>query len=225
MTTALWAVLGKPAVIDLSHNNRDPIDFAALYADGVRLAILKASQGTGFVDPAYAKRRIAAQAAGIIVDAYHFCDGTDPKLQARHFFAAAAPDESMRLAIDCEPNKGSSISFAQADQMADLVDQHRGRQCLRYTGAGFLIPSAINQTPHFRKGPIWWAKYGPQPSGAQLAVLGIDPDDLVLWQETSTGSRPGIKGPVDESYFLGTLEQLALWPALPRFPDSAPKAA
>lgn len=222
--TALWAVLGKPAVIDLSHHNAEPVDFAALREDGVRLVILKASQGTGMTDPLYRAWRRRAADAGLLVDAYHFCDGASPTAQLAHFLAAAEPDDKMRLALDCEPNKGSTIGFAQAEILADLLDQKRGRQALRYTGAGFLIPAAIALTRHFRDGPLWWAKYGPQPSRAKLVALGIEPADIVLWQETDSGHRPGIAGPVDESYFLGTIEELARWPDLPRFP-LAPKPA
>lgn len=217
----LWRPEGKPFVVDMSHNNNGadrqrPIDFAALAADGVKLVIHKASQGNGMVDPCYAPRRKAALAAGLKWEAYHFCDGTPIAGQLQHFIAVAEPDDTMRLAIDCEPNGGSTVSFQAADVFAASLDQRRGLQCLRYTGGGFLTPKAIAATPNLRAGPIWWAKYGPQPTAAQLTGFGILPARVVLWQETPTGTRPGIAGPIDESWWLGTADELAAYPALSR---------
>lgn len=213
--TALWTILGPPLVIDLSHNNPEPIDFAALYADGVRMVIHKATQGIGFVDPLYATRRVRALAAGMKWEAYHFADATSPTAQADHFLAVAGLDGAMRGAVDVEPNKGSTVGFGQADFLVSLIDQRRGTQCLRYTGAGFLVPAAIPLTRKFRDGPLWWAKYGPMPTRQGLSPLGIDPANLVLWQETSTAQRNGAKGQVDESYWLGTAAELAAYPILP----------
>lgn len=213
--TALWLILGKPLVIDLSHNNPEPIDFAALYADGVRMVIHKATQGIGYVDPKYAERRKRAVSAGMLWEAYHFATAQDIDAQIAHFLAVAELDDKMRGAIDCEPNKGSTISFGQADHMAVELDAERSRQCLRYTGFGFLTPAAITATPTFRNGPIWFAKYGPAPTQAQLASIGVKPESLVLWQETSTATRNGATGRIDESYWLGTAAELDAYPALP----------
>jgi lysozyme len=46
-------------IIDISHHE-DPIDFAKVAADGIAAVIAKATQGTTFVDPAYAKFKKAA---------------------------------------------------------------------------------------------------------------------------------------------------------------------
>lgn len=214
--TALWTVLGAPLVIDLSHHNQGPIDFAALYADGVRMVIHKASQGTRMVDPMYAARRKKALAAGLKFEAYHFCDSAPAKDQMEHFLAVAEPDDTMRLALDAEPNGNSTIGFVNVNIFAALLDGRRNRQCLRYTGAGFLTPEAVRSTPDFRAGPFWWAKYGPAPRPDQLAPLGIAPARLVLWQETASGHRKGISGPIDESYWLGTAAELDAYPVLPK---------
>jgi GH25 family lysozyme M1 (1,4-beta-N-acetylmuramidase) len=213
--TALWAILGKPLVIDLSHNNPEPIDFATLYADGVRMVIHKATEGTHFVDPQYKLRRTRALAAGMKWEAYHFASSQAVAAQIDHFLTVADLDEKMRGAIDCEPNKGSTISFAQADDMAVAIDGKLGRQTLRYTGFGFLTPRAVRETRRFRDGPIWFAKYGPAPTRAQLASIGLTPESLVLWQETSTATRRGATGRIDESYWLGTAAELAAYPSLP----------
>jgi GH25 family lysozyme M1 (1,4-beta-N-acetylmuramidase) len=216
--TVLWSLPSKPQCIDLFHgsNNADrdgPIDFAALRADGIDLVIHKASQGVDMVDPLYASRRQAALAAGLRWEAYHFCTSDPVNAQLAHFLAAATPDATMRLGIDIEPNRGATISPAQADAFAAALDSKRGLQTWRYSGMGFMTPGLIAVTTNLRNGPWWWAKYGPAPTPAQLASVGIDFAMLLMWQETATGARPGVTGQIDESYWVAG--DLANYPALP----------
>lgn len=214
--TALWTLLGlKPYVVDLSHAQPEPIDFAALKADGCKMVILKATEGATWVDPRYAERRQAAADAGLIVEAYHFATFAPVAAQIAHFLAVAGLDDKMRGALDFEPNVGNAVTAELADAMADTLDQRRGIACLRYTGAGWLTPKIKALTPHLRAGPIWWAKYGPMMTRAMLDPLGIDPHRIVLWQETESGRRAGVYGAVDESYWLGTGAELDAYPALP----------
>lgn len=76
---------------DLSNNNRrfDPHAYAEA---GHLLVMLKASEGVGFMDPLYRKRRHMAHAAGLFVVHYHFArpdnHGNDGREEARAFAAA-----------------------------------------------------------------------------------------------------------------------------------------
>lgn len=230
-STPLWQPAGPPAIIDLSHHNADPrLDDGEIYHAfrdaGVRLVILKASQGVSFRDPKYAPRRHLATAAGLKVDAYHFLDGSAVSTQIAHFLAAAEPDAGMRLALDCEPNAGAaagSVAPFYANRAAALLDAKLGRQCLRYTGAGYVTPQRVKLLPDLLNGPIWLAKYGPAPTAAWLLALGIDPLDVVLWQFTDRGTVAELR-PVDCSYFIGPLAALEQWPLLPRFDKPAAAA-
>jgi len=79
--------------------------------------------------------------------------------------------------------------------------------------------------PDFLNGPVWLAKYGPMPSRVWLRQLGLVPENIVLWQMTGSGEVIG-EHPVDRSYFMGALDELAAWPGLARFPTvSAPAAS
>lgn len=211
----LWSVSGKPFVIDLSHHNANPINFAALKTDGVRMVIHKCSQGTNYVDPQYTPRRRATLAAGLLWEAYHFADASPVAQQLAHFLAVADLDEHMRGALDFEPNGTSTISPANANAFAAMLDGRRGSQCLRYTGAAFLTPQAKPATPWLRSGPLWLAKYGPMPTAEWLTPMGIDPTNMVMWQYTDKGQRKGIKGTVDQSWWLGTAEEMDAYPKLP----------
>jgi lysozyme len=212
-----WGPLDQPAVIDLSHNNAD-LDsgefYVALREAGVQLVILKATQGVRWVDPTYAPRRKLVTDAGLLVEAYHFLDGSDPDDQVAHFIAVAELDDKMRGALDCEVNpNGQTVQPQDATLAALALDALQGRQTLRYTGAGYLTPRRVPLMVGFLNGPLWLAKYGPQPTDEFVRRLGMDPANLTFWQYSDKGSLAG-KSPIDLSAFSGTPEELALWPAL-----------
>ena len=205
----------KPFIIDISHHNADPIDFAALAADGVHMVVHKCTQGSNYIDNKYAPRRKAALDAGLLWEAYHFADASPVLQQLAHFLAVADLDERMRGALDFEPNGNSTISASNANAFASLLDGRRGIQCLRYTGAAFLTPAAKAATPWLRSGPIWWAKYGAPPTAKWLAPMGVEPARMVMWQFTDKGRRKGIKGNVDQNWWLGTSDEMDTYPQLP----------
>src|SRR6266568_7684809 len=94
MTVVLPAVVCD-GVVDVSHHN-GAIDWPAVAGARIALAFIKATQGVGFVDPAFESNRNAAVNAGILVVPYHFLDTADPDEQAGHFLdvpvlAAAQP--------------------------------------------------------------------------------------------------------------------------------------
>jgi hypothetical protein len=74
-------------VIDISHYEMVSQNFAETAASGIVAVILKATQGTVFVDPTFLPHVAEARAAGLLVGAYHFLDGSSPAEQI-----AALPD-------------------------------------------------------------------------------------------------------------------------------------
>src|SRR5439155_21218837 len=57
--------------VDISHWN-GTIDWSQVAASGERFVVMKATEGTGYVDPTYSSNRQGALAAGLVVTAYHF---------------------------------------------------------------------------------------------------------------------------------------------------------
>jgi hypothetical protein len=91
-------------VIDISHYENVSQDFVATAKAGIAAVILKATQGTGFVDPTFLSRAAEARAAGLEVGAYHFLDGSNPAEQAAHFLTVAVSEGMVNwLALDWEP--------------------------------------------------------------------------------------------------------------------------
>lgn len=79
--------------VDISHHQSATFDYAAAKAAGVQFVYHKATEGTSFTDPNYARRRAEAKAAGLAFGAYHFArpEGTDAVAEAQHFLRVAAP--------------------------------------------------------------------------------------------------------------------------------------
>lgn len=217
MPTPIWKIAStdRPAVIDLSHSNpglNTGAEFAALYRAGVRLVIHKAGQigMMGNEDPMYAVRRPLAVAAGLRWDAYWFCTSAPIDEQEAEFIRIVGPTTGgMRLCLDAEENRGATIAPAQAARFAQSLDARMKRRVLRYGNAS--VPEY--RLPGWHDGPLWWAKYGPEPTVEGMRSLGIDPAHVVLWQETGSGRVAGAS-PVDLSF---ARYDAATWPALPGF--------
>jgi lysozyme len=76
-------------VVDLSHHNSE-VDLGQAKAGGIVGVILKATQGTGFVDPMYQENRAKAQPVGLLCGAYHYAVGADGVEQADHFLSVGS---------------------------------------------------------------------------------------------------------------------------------------
>ena len=77
--------VASDVVIDLSHWQA-PVDFARAKSAGIAAVILKATQGSDWIDVAFAQRFAAANAAGLLVGAYHFLDDSPPESQVENFY-------------------------------------------------------------------------------------------------------------------------------------------
>jgi lysozyme len=177
-------------VADLSNNNADPIDFGAMAAGGVAGVILKASEGTNFIDLTFSPRARAAAGHGLAVGGYHFFHpAQDPAAQARLFESVVGASVSFRTA-DVEVAEGPAPEGAAKTFIGDAAVR------LLYSGAWFAGHYLAESIP----GVEWWlAAYGQQqptaPWGRQAG-----------WQFTQAAHVPGVPGPCDLSIF-----DLACW--------------
>ena len=83
---------GQPAGCDVSswqHQDNAPIDWEQARADGCTFVVVKATQGTTYVNPWLLRDLDDARAAGLLVGAYHYyATGVDPAEQATHFVSS-----------------------------------------------------------------------------------------------------------------------------------------
>lgn len=198
------------AVADLSHWQGGPsggaIDFVAMRQSGVLAVLLKATQGALWTDATFKMRAQAANTAGLMVGAYHFCDSGDPESQVEHFLAVAGPVS--RLAIDIEPNSlpSGTVSITQAAEIVARIQMAAGKLPLAYIGRwgidgrGTGLPNQV-----LARCDLWLPEYGTDP------VPPAGWSDWTLWQYTETGSVSGVQGPCDRNRFNGTIEELQAW--------------
>ena len=197
------------AVIDLYHGDKVSVDFSVVKSKGIAAVILKATQGIGFADPAFAPRLANARAAGLLVGAYHFMDAQSPVEQMAHFLSVVGATDGTLLVVDFEAYEISQPTVMQAAAAVMTVKSVTGRFPVLYTGRYMLnAPNAM-----LSQCPLWLAEYGSRP------VCPPGWSQWKLWQHTDgrVGSGPmtvaGI-GPCDRSRFAGTVDELkAWWPA------------
>jgi lysozyme len=209
---------GFDGVIDLSHHQR-VIDWATIRAAGIVAVIHKATEGTTLRDPAYAERRAAARAAGLLWGSYHYA-GTSPVAdQVDNYLAHAAPRGDELVCLDYEAGlSGAVMDPGDLLRFVELLHARLGRWPVLYGGqllalAAAELAAAELPASVLARCPLWLARYGDTPP---------DPPPpwrrWTFWQYTDgidgpePHTVPGI-GPCDRNVFNGTREEvLASWP-------------
>jgi lysozyme len=162
-------------IIDISHHEA-PIDFEKVAADGIVAIIAKATQGTSWIDPAYAKfKRAAAKvrvsstsqrlnSSTFLWGSYHF--GTDANIgaQVAHYLATAKPTDDELVCLDFEENPtGSSMTLRQAHEFLSLFLERTGRYPVLYGGAWLKEQLGGKEDKVLSQCPLWISRYGPKP--------------------------------------------------------------
>lgn len=196
-------------VVDLSHSNAS-VDFNKAKAAGILGVFHKATQGTGFVDPMYAKRRKLATSAGLLWGAYHFGTGADPIAQAQNFLRVASPTPQDILVLDFEPNTTpprNSMTLDQARAFIGFVKNATGVMPGLYGGAYLQQQLGGGSDPVLGACWLWWAQYRTAPA------IAPNWKTYTLWQYTDghSGNPPyevdGI-GPCDRDVYQGSSDDL-----------------
>lgn len=195
-------------IIDISHWQGFP-DFAKVRAQGVIACIMKATEGTSFVDPALHVNSLNAQKNGIKCCTYHW-------LKPRKFASATAQMKFYLQTVDPVPGERMIIDYEEAGcVLSDLVEavtvlkaDPRKLQITVYSGnvlkeqlntaSGFLASNTDLWLAQYTMGtPSWPSKTYPK---------------WALWQYSESGRMDGIVGSaVDLNRFDGTDEELLAW--------------
>jgi lysozyme len=179
--------------IDVSHH-QGAIDWAALPAQGVDFAFIKATEGGDHRDTRFAENWRAARAAGIRRGAYHFFTLCRPGAdQAANFIATvpAAPD-ALPPAVDleymgnCEGRPSLEAFHRELAAYLAAVEAHYGQRAILYlTGefdAAWQVSARVDR-------PLWLRSLFFEPR------FGARP--WTLWQVSNLRRLRGIAGPVD----------------------------
>src|SRR5262245_36630296 len=90
--------------LDVSHwqSDRGIIDWPKVKAAGVLGVIIKATEGTSYVDPDYTMNRDGAEKAGLAIATYHFLKHGSIEKQMDFYIGIVTPEFGERLVIDYE---------------------------------------------------------------------------------------------------------------------------
>ena len=231
-TTASAAIAAPnpawPKGVDVSswqHLNGATINWAAVKAAGNSFAVIKTTEGTTYVNPRFAADKAGAQAAGLVVGAYHYARPAMPLStavdQANYFLAhAGSVNTTGQLApvLDLEQTGGLSPAnlTSWTETFLRTVEARTGRTPILYTYRSFWLNKLAN-TQAFKKYPLWYAIYNNNANPGSLP--GSWPNWLI-WQYDSGGSVTGISGRVDTNALCcsqsdltasanGTVDQIA----------------
>src|SRR4051812_26823685 len=134
------------------HPNEAAIDWGAVAAAGKSFAFLKATEGTTFTDPWFARDLAGAAAAGVYRAPYHFLSPGDPVGQADFFVRTIEAAGylghgagELPPAVDVEwTADGTCPAYTAADVLsfANTVQVDTSRTPVLYTSASFEIGRA-----------------------------------------------------------------------------------
>lgn len=177
-------------------------------ATGKGFAWCKATEGTGYADPTYARNRAGASAAGIPDGAYHFAQpyaspvqppAKDGAEEADWFLSNISPRAGDLVPVlDLEVANGLSSADLAAWVTAFVTRVHDrlGAWPAVYTSPSFWTTHLANSTFAADLGcPLWIAHWGVTSPTVPAGNWGGR--GWAAWQYTSSGSVPGISGRVD----------------------------
>ena len=212
-----------PDVSSYQHPNGASINWAAVAKAGHEFAIVKATEGTSYVNKYFGADYSGIRKAGMVRGSYHFARPSHPVVasalaQAKFYVAhigATNTTKTLPPALDLEQTGGLSrvdlITWAQ-NFLLD-VRNLTGRTPMLYTYPYFWS-TTLGDPSAFSRYPLWMATYhGSVDAGA------------TLWQYTAGATVSGIKGRVDMSKLLAdptTFAQLSDGTTPTPWPASAP---
>lgn len=209
--------LSQPHGIDISsHQHTDgDIDLPGVIKGGQDFAFVKATEGSGYVNPYFRSDVIKIMDNNIPVGFYHYAKPSssteDAKEQAQAFISKAGIDKGVKSlppVLDIEENNGVDnaedlIEWTKAfvDEVKDLT----GKDVMIYTYPSFW-QNDMGNTTYFSYLPLWIANYNGATSPGQPLVGGWD--DWDFWQYSSEGIVDGHDKIIDVNVFNGTNKEL-----------------
>lgn len=174
--------------IDIStwqHPGGAPIDFEKVVEAGYTFVIIKATQGTGYLNPWLDRDYDDAFAAGLLIGAYHYFEAADPiDAQAKNFVGSLIGKHlDMGTWLDFEPSVITPYVTAGWVKEFEVACQDGRPGCGLY--CSFSTWQEL-QSANISPPRLWVADYSSTggPAGTFMA-------------QTGTEDVPGVPAPVD----------------------------
>jgi lysozyme len=182
------------------------IDWASVSAAGTQFAFIKATEGGDHVDERFLENWQGTKAAGIPRAAYHLMFWCRPAHEQAAWFKQVVPADpgAMPPVLDLEWNNQSrtcpqKVSRPQALAMIKIMlcemEAHTGKRPIIYTDINFHKDVLEGELSHY---PHWVRSTAAEPH------VRYNDRRWTLWQYTTTGRVPGIRGDVDRNAFYGS---------------------
>lgn len=176
------------------------IDWPAVAASGVRVALVKASEGAsgnGSRDARFAANATGARAVGIVVVPYHFFTAADPEGQATNFLSAlyVAGITSGVTMLDLERSMSPGTDLGtRALRFLDIVSATLDADPWAYVSPYFAHGNGLAAHPDLARSPLLLADW--------RLLTHPDGETPLPWTEwcgrqTGTATVPGVRGPCD----------------------------
>ncbi len=220
--------------LDLSQVQTTHVDFAKVKQGGYDGVVLKATEGSHYVDPTFDGNASHARAAGLVVGAYMFLTTGSPVQDQCALFTATARGRADFAVVDFEspppekwspPNDGA-VLIDRALLAASTLSQVFARVWV-YSYPYFVqslpkVPALLKLVLY----PLWIASYHDEqhePSDGDQPTVPAPWTSWVGWQWSGDKgtAAPGVPCVVDHNVYNGTREEfLALaspdgWEASP----------
>jgi len=199
--------------IDVS-DSQGEIDWHRVAAAGIKVAMIKATEGATFVADTWRANKTGAASANITVIPYHFMTNAPPADQVRNFNQTANLAPGCAYALDWEnekTKKGVDItaSAAQVEAVGIALKALVGRKPLGYWGIPGSTPKTPNGVlmlptsemvtwerwvPRYREGAIADFSLMPSKFSTPFGPRGKPsvPGDFRFWQYTDGGHVDGV---------------------------------
>lgn len=182
------------------------IDWSAVKSAGTKFAFIKATEGGDHLDDKFYENWRNAAQAGVPRAAYHFVFWCRSAEEQADWFKRNVPADPDALppVLDVEWNGESrncpkKVPREQALRMIHIMlnamEEHTGKRPIIYTDITFH-QEILEQ--EFSDYPYWLRSTAAEPH------YRYPNRRWTMWQFTTTGRVPGIKGDVDRNAFYGT---------------------
>ncbi|MFE4519463.1 lysozyme [Kitasatospora sp. NPDC056783] len=188
------------------------VNWSSVAANGAKFAYVKATEGTGYTNAAFAQQYNGSYNSGLIRGAYHFAlpDVSSGATQAAYFVSHgggwSADGKTLPPALDIEYNPYGATCYGLSQSamvswirsFSDTVHTRTGRYPTIYTTTNWWTQCTGNYSGFGATNPLWIARYA-STVGTLPAGWGYQ----TFWQFADSGTFPG-----DQNYFNGAADRL-----------------
>lgn len=194
---------------DVSHH-QGIIDWQQMFDAGIRFALIKATEGTSFVDPQLDTNAAGARDVQIMRGYYHYWrNDMAPLRQAQHF-AEHLPASELPPILDLEHTDGvpADIQY-RVLKFLHFFEDSTGLRPLIYTGQWYL-DQHFGEPVWLRTYPLWIADWTEGATKPAVPNRWAGAWDFWQWTAQADGSTYGVQSEhIDLDYFNGDIEALA----------------